>query len=157
AVTGQFYNTAFVVGPSGEIVFEQAKSVPIQFFKDGLPAPVQKLWESPWGKIAICVCYDMSYRRVMDRFMRQGAQALIVPFMDVTDWGAQQHRQHAKIGSIRAAEYHVPIFRVGSSGRSQLIEADGKVASVLGFPGEGEMIGGTLILADKARLPLDAC
>src|SRR5262249_52034340 len=29
-----YYNTAFVIGPAGEIVFRQAKSVPIQFFKD---------------------------------------------------------------------------------------------------------------------------
>jgi apolipoprotein N-acyltransferase len=72
---GKFYNTAFVVGPDGEILFEQAKSVPIQFFKDGLPAPAQKIWNSPWGKIAMCVCYDMSYRRVMDEFMRHGAGA----------------------------------------------------------------------------------
>ena len=33
---GNFYDTAFVVGPSGEIVFRQVKSVPIQFFNDGL-------------------------------------------------------------------------------------------------------------------------
>jgi apolipoprotein N-acyltransferase len=153
---GQFYNTAFVVGPTGEIVFDQVKSVPIQFFKDGLPALSQKLWESPWGKIAICVCYDMSYRSVMDRFMRQGAQALIVPFMDIADWGAQQHRQHANVGPIRALEYRVPIFRVGSSGISQLIDVNGHAVSSLSFPGQGEMIGGTLLLGAKASLPLDS-
>ena len=51
-----FYNTAFVIDPSGEIIFKQVKAVPIQFFKDGLPAPAQKLWNSPWGKIGLCVC-----------------------------------------------------------------------------------------------------
>src|SRR6266478_3739568 len=34
----EFFNTAFVIDPDGEIVFRQAKSVPIQFFKDGQPA-----------------------------------------------------------------------------------------------------------------------
>ncbi len=38
---GNFYNTAFVVGPDGRIVFRQVKAVPIQFFKDGLPAAEQ--------------------------------------------------------------------------------------------------------------------
>src|SRR5262249_19055360 len=47
----EFFDTAFVVGPDGEIVFRQVKSVPIQFFKDGRPAREQKLWESPWGKL----------------------------------------------------------------------------------------------------------
>ena len=36
APKNNFYDTAFVVSPEGEIVFQQAKSVPIQFFKDGL-------------------------------------------------------------------------------------------------------------------------
>ena len=40
--TNDYYNTAFVVGTNGEMVFHQAKSVPIQFFKDGLPAQNRK-------------------------------------------------------------------------------------------------------------------
>jgi predicted amidohydrolase len=31
-----YYNTAFVVDTNGDIVFRQAKSVPVQFFTDGL-------------------------------------------------------------------------------------------------------------------------
>ena len=68
--TNNYYNTAFVVGTNGEIVFQQAKCVPIQFFKDGLPAPRQEVWNSPWGKIGICICYDLSYTRVTDRLVR---------------------------------------------------------------------------------------
>jgi apolipoprotein N-acyltransferase len=55
APKNNYYDSAFVVGPNGEIVFRQVKSVPIQFFKDGLPAPEQKIWDSPWGKIGFCV------------------------------------------------------------------------------------------------------
>ena len=65
-----FYNTVFVIGPTGEIIFQQGKSVPIQFFRDGLPAREQKIWDSPWGKIGICICYDLSYRRVVDNSPR---------------------------------------------------------------------------------------
>ena len=79
---GNFYNTAFVVGPGGDIVFRQVKAVPIQFFKDGLPAPEQKLWDSPWGKIGICVCYDLSYTRVTDRLVKLGR-----PGADCADHG----------------------------------------------------------------------
>jgi apolipoprotein N-acyltransferase len=150
-----FRNTAFVIGPTGEIVFQQCKSVPIQFFSDGLPAREQRLWESPWGKIAIPTCYDLSYRRVTDRFAAQGAEAFIVPFMDVTEWGERQHRQHARIAPIRAREYRVPVFRLGSSGISQHVSARGRVVSQSGFPGEGEVFGGTLKLNGPGRLPLD--
>jgi len=150
-----FFNTAFVIGPEGEVVFHQVKSVPIQFFKDGLPAPAREVWNSPWGKIGLCVCYDLSYRRVVDDLIRQGAQALIVPTMDMADWGEAQHRLHGRVAPIRAAEYGVPIFRVCSSGISQLVEANGRVQASAPFPGQGAVIGGVLNLAKPGRLPLD--
>ncbi|HTG42957.1 MAG TPA: nitrilase-related carbon-nitrogen hydrolase, partial [Verrucomicrobiae bacterium] len=154
-IPGEYFNTAFVVGPSGEMVFEQGKSVPIQFFKDGLPALERKVWESPWGKIAICVCYDLSYRSVTDQFMKQGAQALIVPFMDVSNWGRHQHALHARVAPLRAREYQIPVFRLGSSGISQIVDRHGYVVATAPYPGEGEIIGGQLQLSTPARLPFD--
>ena len=133
-----YYNTAFVVSTNGEIVFKQVKSVPIQFFKDGLPAPEQKVWDSPWGKIGICICYDLSYARVTDELVRQGAEMLIVPTMDVADWGQHQHELHARVAPMRAAEYGIPIFRVASSGISQGAGRSGHVQSSASFPGDGE-------------------
>jgi len=150
-----FYNTAFVISPQGEIVFRQAKSVPIQFFRDGLPAPQQKVWNSPWGKIGICICYDLSYSRVTDRLVRAGAQALIVPTMDVADWGVKQHQLHARVAPLRAAEYGIPIFRVASSGISQLVDSTGRVATEAPCPGDGAMLAGDLQLAGSGNLPLD--
>jgi apolipoprotein N-acyltransferase len=152
---GGFYNTAFVIGPDGEVVFQQAKSVPIQFFKDGQPAPSRRPWESPWGKLGICICYDLSYRRVVDDLVGQGAEALIVPTMDVVDWGPAQHRLHARVAAVRAAEYGIPVFRVCSSGISQLIDSRGRIQSFSPCPGPGEVLGGTLSLAHGGRLPLD--
>lgn len=151
----KYYNTAFVVNPRGEIIFRQVKSVPIQFFKDGLPAQEQKLWNSPWGKIGICICYDLSYRRVVDELVRQGAQALIVPTMDVADWGKHQHELHARVAPIRAAEYGIPIFRVCSSGISQLVDAHGRVYISAPFPGDEAMLADKLEVKEKGHLPLD--
>lgn len=150
-----FFNTAFVIGPTGEIVFQQAKSVPIQFFKDGLPATEQKLWDSPWGKIGICICYDLSYRRVVDGLVRQGAEALVVPMMDVADWGKHQHELHSRIPPVRAAEYGIPIFRVASSGISQMVTAQGWSQATAPFPGNEEMLSGTLLFTGKGSLPID--
>jgi apolipoprotein N-acyltransferase len=150
-----FYDTAFVVGPEGEIVFKQVKSVPIQFFKDGLPANEQKIWASPWGQIGFCVCYDLSYRRVTDRLISLGAQAIVVPTMDVIDWGKREHELHARVGLIRAAEYGVPVLRVASSGVSQLIDRSGKEMATAGFPGQGEILNGKMVLAGHGSLPVD--
>ncbi len=155
APAGNFYDTAFVVGPSGEIVFRQVKSVPIQFFKDGLPAIEQRLWESPWGKIGLCVCYDLSYTRVTDRLIRMGAEALIVPTMDVVDWGRHQHELHARVAPVRSAEYRVPIFRVASSGISQWTDAEGRVRAQGRYPGQKDIVQGTLELAGPGSVPFD--
>jgi apolipoprotein N-acyltransferase len=151
----QFFNTAFITGPQGETVFQQAKRTPIQFFKDGLPAPTQKLWASPWGQIGLCVCYDLSYRRVTDALVGLGAEALIVPTMDIAEWGRYQHQLHGRVAKVRAAEFGLPVFRVCSSGVSQLTDRQGQVTASAPFPGEDAVLAGSLELAGPGRLPWD--
>ena len=151
-----YYNTAFVVSTNGEIVFKQVKSVPIQFFHDGLPAQKQEVWNSPWGKIGICICYDLSYTRVTDELVRQGAQLLIVPTMDVEEWGRHQHELHSRVAPVRAAEYGIPIFRVASSGISQAVSGGGYVVAKTSIPGNGEIFSAQLSLRrGSGSLPLD--
>jgi apolipoprotein N-acyltransferase len=153
--TNNFSDTAFVVGTNGEIVFKQGKAVPIQFFRDGLPAPAQKVWNSPWGKIGLCVCYDLSYTRVTDELVRQGAQLLIVPTMDMESWGRHQHELHSRVAPVRAAEYGIPIFRVASSGISQAVTGGGRVVAQTSIPGNGEIFSAPLRLPMRGALPLD--
>ena len=155
APNSNFYDTAFVIGPDGQLVFRQVKSVPIQFFKDGLPALEQRVWDSPWGKIGICVCYDLSYTRVTDGLVRMGAQAIVVPTMDVIDWGLHQHQLHARVAPIRAAEYGIPIFRLASSGISQLVNARGTVQAKADVPGQQAMVHGYLRPKSAGSRPLD--
>jgi apolipoprotein N-acyltransferase len=150
-----YYNTAFVVGTNGEIIFKQAKSVPIQFFKDGLAAPKQEVWNSPWGEIGICICYDLSYTRVTDQLVREGAQLLIIPTMDVAEWGRHEHELHSRVAPVRAAEYGIPIFRVASSGISQAVLYNGDVVSKTSIPGNGDIFSAQLKLPMCGSLPLD--
>jgi apolipoprotein N-acyltransferase len=49
----------------------------------------------------------------------------------------------------------VPIFRVCSSGISQLVDANGRIRASAPFPGQGAVIGGVLNLAKPGRLPVD--
>jgi apolipoprotein N-acyltransferase len=151
----QYRDTAFVIGPDGNTIFQQAKCVPIQMFKDGLPAESQNLWNSPWGKIGICICYDLSYTRVTDQLIRLGAQAIIVPSMDVAFWGQHQHELHYRVAPVRAAEYGVPVFRLASSGISQSVNSSGVVLATAPFPGDGATISSTLNLDQRGSLPLD--
>jgi len=151
----RFFDTVFVIGPDGEIVFSQAKAVPIQFFNDGLPAREQHVWESPWGKIGIAICYDLAYARVIDRLIEAGAHGIVIPAMDAADWGEHEHRLHSKIAAVRAREYGLPIFRLASSGISQFVDRHGRVIASAPFPGQGERLAGRLNLGDAGRLPID--
>ena len=150
-----YYNTAYVVGTNRDIVFQQVKSVPIQMFIDGLPAPKQSVWNSPWGKIGICICYDLSYTRVTDELIRQGAQLLIVPTMDVAEWGLHQHELHSRVAPVRAAEYGVPIFRLASSGISQAVKFNGRVIAHTSFSFSGETMTAQMPLTSGGSLPWD--
>lgn len=153
---GGFFNTAFVVGPDGSDVFSQAKSVPVQFLVDGTPAPERHVWDSPWGKIGIAICYDASYSRVMDDFVRQGASGLIIPTMDVTRWGEFERRMlHSRVQPVRSAEYGIPTFGVWSSGVSQLTDRYGRIVATAGYPGQGDVISGSFDLSRAGRIPPD--
>jgi apolipoprotein N-acyltransferase len=150
----QFADTAFVVDPKGEIVFAQGKCVPIQFFDDGVPAKEQQVWNSPWGRIGICICYDLSYSRVTDKLIQQGANALIIIAMDAMSWGEYEHNLHARIAPARAAEYHVDILRVASSGVTQCAARYGNIQS-LPFPDQGATMYAKLDTRTYPRLPPD--
>jgi len=151
-----YFNTAFVISTNGEVVFKQAKSVPIQFFSDGRPAPSQEVWESPWGRIGFGVCYDLGFTRVMDSVVSKNPAALIIPTMDMDEWGGHQQRLHARIAPIRSAEYRVPVLRVCSEGISQFTQSGHQVANVPGLP--KPVITGTIILrtwGSHPHLPID--
>ena len=150
-----FNNCAIVINPQGKLEFSQTKSVPIQFFSDGLPAIEQKLWHSPWGKIGLCICYDLSYTRVIDNLVELGAEALLVPTMDVIDWGLNQHQLHSRVAPIRAAEYGLPIFKVSSSGFSQSVNSRGLIIASAPYPGQNEIISSRLNIKEQGSRPLD--
>ncbi|MFO1459882.1 MAG: nitrilase-related carbon-nitrogen hydrolase [Verrucomicrobiota bacterium] len=155
--TDRYFNTAFVIGPGGTVVHRRAKSRPIQFFRDGEPAREQRVWDSPWGRLGILICYDASYRRVTDPLVRQGAQALLLPTMDLEAWGEHQHRLNARMARIRAAELGIPILRVASSGISQILEGNGTERATAPFPGPGRVIAGSLPMnASPRSLPIDS-
>jgi apolipoprotein N-acyltransferase len=150
-----YFNTAWVVGPDAAVVHEQAKSVPIQFFTDGLPAETRRVWDSPWGKAGICICYDQNYRRITDDLAHQGMQLLCIPTMDVEDWGAHQHELSMRLAITRAVEHGVPVIRVASSGISVITDAAGKTLATGSFPGQGEIVRASLAIPGAARVPLD--
>ena len=98
---------------------------------------------------------ELSYTRVTDALVRQGAQLLIIPTMDVEEWGRHEHQLHSRIAPVRAAEYSIPIFRLASSGISQAVAGSGYVVAQTTFPGNAEILAAKLRLPSAGALPLD--
>jgi len=73
----------------------------------------------------------------------------------VADWGQAQHELHARIAPVRAAEYGIPLFRLASSGISQLVDRSGRVTATAPCPGDGAMVAGTLEMRGAGGRPLD--
>jgi apolipoprotein N-acyltransferase len=150
-----FENSAYVIGPDGAVHFRQVKNIPIQFFKDGLPATEKKLWESPWGKFGFPICYDLSYSKVCDGYVKQGAQGLITVAMDLMEWGEKAHRLNARMTRIRAAEYNLPIFRLASSGISQCVQPGGRTAKQTPMDDQFNLLLCEMKAGPTGRFPLD--
>jgi apolipoprotein N-acyltransferase len=56
---------------------------------------------------------------------------------------------------VRAAEYGIPIFRLASSGISQVVSWNGNVVAKTSFPGSLDILSATLRLPSKGSIPLD--
>ncbi|MGA0796387.1 MAG: carbon-nitrogen hydrolase family protein [Quisquiliibacterium sp.] len=78
---GQIYNTAYLFSPNGE-VFEQDKIHRTRWERekwDTAAGNQLRLFETPHGKIAILVCYDIEFPELARLVCEAGADILFVP------------------------------------------------------------------------------
>ena len=136
-----YYNTAFLFASDGELIGKQAKVKPIQFLIDGHPAKEQKVMKTDIGNLGILICYDEDFPYVARNLTSKGAELLLVPTKDVMRWGKIQHKQRASITILRAVENHRFIFRLASSGVSQIIDPYGRILKRLAIDKKGVIFG----------------
>ena len=123
---GELYaNTALIIDPRGILLGSYQKTHPIQFFADGVPGTRFPSFATPVARLGVAICYDFDYAATARKLTQHGAEILVVPTFDASTWGAQQHRQHARIAQARAAEVGRWVVRTTSSGLSQLITPQG--------------------------------
>jgi apolipoprotein N-acyltransferase len=122
-IGSSFANTLFVLGPDGELVHTQDKSVPVPFFQDGEPAAARV----PAGRYGCATCYDMDFPFVARELVANGAELLVFPTMDARHWGELQHRQHAALAPLRAVETRRWLLRCASSGITLVCDPWGRV------------------------------
>jgi len=101
------------------------------------------------GKVGTPICFDCDYEGVVRKMTAAGAECILVPMMDAESWTARQHDQHAELFRIRACENGRWMFVVGTSGVSQLIDANGFVHTRLAAMAAGPISG---VLGRETRL-----
>src|SRR5438270_11054825 len=72
------------------------------------------------------ICYGGAYPFVARDLVRAGAEVILVPTWDLSDWGPIQHEHHALFYPLRACEVRKPIVRAASSGVTLALDAWGR-------------------------------
>ncbi len=145
-----FKNTAFVLSRKGEIIGRAVKMNPIPFFMDGEPGKDFTVVNTEFGKAGVAICYDMDYSYVSRGLVSNGAEILIFPTMDAFIWGRSQHLQHAAMSSLRAVENRRWLFRVASSGVSQMVDAHGRILSETEIGEIGHIVAEGVFIKEKS-------
>lgn len=86
---GLLYNTSVVFNPKGEIIAKHRKAHLFDVrVKNGIefteslvlsPGNTATLFETPWGKFGVEICYDIRFQELTRKMAKEGALLVIVP------------------------------------------------------------------------------
>lgn len=157
-----FFNTAVLYSPDGDLVGHYSKIHLFRlmdehrYLQAGDAAPV---FDLPWGRTALAICYDLRFPELLRRYALQGAVLVVVP----AQWPARRIDHWQTLLRARAVENQMIVVacnRVGRDGddgapfggRSAVYDAWGR--AVVEGDGEAEIVlSGTVDLStvEKAR------
>jgi N-carbamoylputrescine amidase len=146
---GKLYNAAVLVGPEGVVLhyrklhlFDAEKEI---FTPGNLGLPVG---EAAFGKVAICVCYDLRFVEVARAAALRGADILIVPTawvqgFDREKWDDAGYCPQARGAALQANLNQIFIACASQAGTNGRVDFLGSslVADPYGKPALGPMPG----------------
>lgn len=138
--SSEWRNTALTFDEVGRLG-EHYKNHVVHFMNEGKPGTKADAVTTQVGVIGTPICFDNDFEDVPRRMTRDGAQFFASPVMDVENWSALQHEQHAELFRIRAAENARWYVVAATSGVSQIIDSMGRVRSRLDTLTSGVLTG----------------
>ena len=142
--TDRLQNKVVFVTPTAGVAGEYHKSIPVPGFEatlldrgDGRPA----VWDTPYGRVAVVICYDLDFPRLIREVGRAGADILVGPS---NDWQAIAPL-HLEMARFRAVEQGVTLLRPATGGTSAAIGPYGRTLAALDFRSEGDRSVGVVI------------
>jgi apolipoprotein N-acyltransferase len=134
-------NEAVLLGPNGELLTTFHKNNPVPMVEASQPGDgVIPVIQTPYGRLAVSICYDADQPEQMRQLGRKDADLLLLPS---GDWYAIS-RFHTQVAVYRGIENGCSIFREVSNGLSEATDYRGKVIGSRDWFREGR----TLWLAD---------
>lgn len=137
----KIYNTSLVLNNLGEIIYKYRK---VHLFPLGIregeylnSGDEWGIFDTPWGRIGLILCYDMRFPAFVQNLVLRGAEMIVVP----AQWPALRENHWKVLACARAIENQVFVLtsnKVGKdktgtySGFSQIINPNGEVIADCG-------------------------
>ena len=132
---GKIYNTAQLVGPTGVLGTHRKRHLPFlggDRFADRSVDASPSVYETPFGKVGIAICYEIRFPEAVRTLMLSGAEIVALP----TNWPEDSVMLAEHFTKVRAAENMIFFAAANRNdsdgdtkylGMSQIVDPLGKV------------------------------
>ena len=144
-------NRAPLIAPGGRCAF-QDKSVMTRFESevwDIAPGEPPAVFDTPWGRVGICICYDIEFPPLARAQVEAGAFLILAPSCTDTIAGFNRVRLSARARALENQCYVAIAPTVGAAPWLSTLDANRGYAAVFGpvdrgFPEDGVLARGAL-------------
>lgn len=150
---GQPRNSAFLLGPDGQMLGQYAKRhlvpfgeyVPLRrllFFVNVLaggaigefaPGSEATVFSTPIGRFGVVICYEAIFPGEVREFFLAGADFLVNITNDAWFGRSAAPAQHLAMAAFRAVENRAYLIRAANTGISAIVAPDGRIAEASGL------------------------
>jgi apolipoprotein N-acyltransferase len=150
---GQPRNTAFLIGPDGQMVgrYDKRHLVPfgeyvplrqLLFFVNPLaggaigefaPGHEATVFATPSGRFSVVICYEAIFPDEVRDFFRGGAEFLVNITNDAWFGRSAAPAQHLAMAALRAVENRSYLIRAANTGISAIVAPDGRIVQASGL------------------------
>ena len=153
AGAGRYHNRAFLYGPDGRTGF-QDKIVMTRFEREdwGVSgAPTLRLFDTAFGRLGVCICYDVEFPLLARTLAEAGAELIVAPSVTETLHGYWRVRVGAQARALENQCYvvHAPV--VGEARWSPAVDVGRGAAAVYGPPDQGFPADGVVAIGELDR------
>ena len=165
---GPVHNRAPLIDPLGNAVFQDKRTMTrFESERWGVaPGALPRVFDTPWGRIGIAICYDVEFPTLVRAQVEQGAWLILAPSCTDSLHGFNRVRLSARARALENQCFVAVAPTVGFAPALATLDENHGYAAVFGpvdrgFPADGIIARGTLdqpawLFADLDSTHLDA-